>query len=892
MSNFRRFLLIAVLVYSGSAFSQVSVSGRITDTTGRPVPSATVIFKKDTLGIASAFSISDANGNFSLLVTRGKPGWITVSAVNYLTTVYPFQSVQDTVGFHIRLFYSTKQLQEVIVRSIPSVVVSGDTTSFTADNFKRGNEVTIVDLLNNIPGFKALPNGLITYNGRVIDRVLINGDDMTGQNYTGLTKYLDTEGIGRLQVIDNYSNPDNVLSRFTSGQQQVLNIDYKAGFLNKYFGSIEAGLSPDLNFYKGKAQIKYLQKKSKFIGIGSVNNSGSRNADITSFLLSGNRDNDFDIDNSLSQVKSIAQIAELSSSADGLESFNGNNTAYSTLNFIVRPSRKVSLKGRLTAISDKFEQYKNTQMDYNTLPGFSILQQNQFNKKSRDLEGALLVNYFPDNKNQLLFSLTSMLNDNYSGAGTLLNTNSVYTERQEDKFKALGLKFMYNHLRSENAVFTIAADYSDGLKPQGYSVTPVSYADFWGAGSAYNQFTQNAEHRIRDFELRIQQVVKKKRHTIILNSSVRRMMEYLDNNVYFSGNGRFVVNKDSLNNSRAGYTKLGVRLQDRIIFSRKISLNLGINPQVVDLFVDNKYDFNSGKVSRRWLVLPDLGFSWQLSKSGRVNVSVSATPQFYDRRFIGNGFIVQDIASVYKGIDTAAVNSGENLGISYSYINLLKSRIVFVSSLSFSNSPQFYLQDFRSFNNYTFSEIIPTNRKNSFYSLSLSFLRFSRNYKTQFLSQINLLNGSSYNFIQGSIMKVNYRFSQFLLGVNSIVKRIQLKSSLQYSNQVQFFTERFSVNQFYFNLGLNIKMTEQLFFEISNKYLSFFSTSRLKSDLYLTGFDILWKSSNKNVQFNLSGGNIFNFREFSDILITSQNRTTTSYKIFPRVIMAKCTFRF
>ena len=71
-----------------------------------------------------------------------------------------------------------------------------------------------------------------------------------------------------------------------------------------------------------------------------------------------------------------------------------------------------------------------------------------------------------------------------------------------------------------------------------------------------------------------------------------------------------------------------------------------------------------------------------------------------------------------------------------------------------------------------------------------------------------------------------------------VYKRQQLKSSLQYSNQVQFFTERFSVNQFYFNLGLNIKMTEQLFFEISNKYLSFFSTSRLKSDLYLTGFDI------------------------------------------------------
>ena len=113
MSNFRRFLLIAVLVYSGSAFSQVSVSGRITDTTGRPVPSATVIFKKDTLGIASAFSISDANGNFSLLVTRGKPGWITVSAVSILQLFIHFNQFRIRSVFILDYFIAQSSFRKL-----------------------------------------------------------------------------------------------------------------------------------------------------------------------------------------------------------------------------------------------------------------------------------------------------------------------------------------------------------------------------------------------------------------------------------------------------------------------------------------------------------------------------------------------------------------------------------------------------------------------------------------------------------------------------------------------------------------------------------------------------------------------------------------------------------
>src|SRR6478672_9008425 len=78
-------LLIALFLTTGVAFSQVKVSGTVTDSKGAPVEGATVLVKGSTKGAST-----DVTGHFTINVPSSK-SVLVVSSVG-------FQNKQETVG--------------------------------------------------------------------------------------------------------------------------------------------------------------------------------------------------------------------------------------------------------------------------------------------------------------------------------------------------------------------------------------------------------------------------------------------------------------------------------------------------------------------------------------------------------------------------------------------------------------------------------------------------------------------------------------------------------------------------------------------------------------------------------------------------------------------------
>ncbi|MCH5687933.1 hypothetical protein LWM68_28910 [Niabella sp. W65] len=66
-------------------------------------------------------------------------------------------------------------LDEVIVKVVPPVRLNGDTLEFNADAFKLDSNAVVEDLFKRLPGLTIWGDGAITFNGRKILNVYVEG---------------------------------------------------------------------------------------------------------------------------------------------------------------------------------------------------------------------------------------------------------------------------------------------------------------------------------------------------------------------------------------------------------------------------------------------------------------------------------------------------------------------------------------------------------------------------------------------------------------------------------------------------------------------------------------------------------------------------------------------
>jgi len=101
-----------------SLFSQVSISGRITDSTGLPIKS-TIVALKQKSGLILSFSSSDSNGKYllkasTLFITDSL--FVESSILGYANQLKTVTSYVETINFTLNTIYNL----------LPPVVVTND----------------------------------------------------------------------------------------------------------------------------------------------------------------------------------------------------------------------------------------------------------------------------------------------------------------------------------------------------------------------------------------------------------------------------------------------------------------------------------------------------------------------------------------------------------------------------------------------------------------------------------------------------------------------------------------------------------------------------------------------------------------------------------------------
>lgn len=230
-----------LLVFLAHGLSQTKISGKITDSSDSTVlPFVSVILYQYRSNKIIDYTQTNADGNYSLEIPA------VASIITLKTSRLGYRSYQQDViigsdqAQNIALSFSleadVQKLKEVVISG--PIIVKEDTIIYDVEHWIEARDQNLEDVLAKIPGFKISGDGTIQVNGKTINKVLIDGEELTDNGATLITKSISPEDVESIEV--RLDEKDNKLkeSLLDTREYVVLDIKLKESLNKSLFGKV------------------------------------------------------------------------------------------------------------------------------------------------------------------------------------------------------------------------------------------------------------------------------------------------------------------------------------------------------------------------------------------------------------------------------------------------------------------------------------------------------------------------------------------------------------------------------------------------------------------------------------------------------------------------------
>ena len=233
----KKYLLIS-LTFCFISYAQINLEGTITDSLQSPLESASLVaINQKTKGLES-YVLSDVNGKYKLKLSKNTKYNIQVSYIG-LRTINDSISTKEINLIKSYTLRSDIILDEVVVKM--PIVVRGDTLIYNADSFKNGTERKLEDIIDKLPGVEINETGQIEVEGKVVNKLMVNGKDFFDGDTKIGTKNIPSNAVDKIQVLRNYSEVGQLRSVRNNQDNFAINIKLKSGKESFWFGDVTAG---------------------------------------------------------------------------------------------------------------------------------------------------------------------------------------------------------------------------------------------------------------------------------------------------------------------------------------------------------------------------------------------------------------------------------------------------------------------------------------------------------------------------------------------------------------------------------------------------------------------------------------------------------------------------
>jgi hypothetical protein len=190
------------LMMSIAANAQTTVSGKITDADGQPVPSASVTIEEPGKDAIMAFSISNAKGEYKVTFTSaGETVDLKIKAFNQKPVFRNIKNQNQTLNFSLES--DATEIQEVKLKT-RMITKKGDTITYDLKAFESKADRTLADVLKKIPGIEVNGDGSVLYQGEPINKFYVNGKDLMEGGYGTVNNSLPKDAVQKVEVLENH----------------------------------------------------------------------------------------------------------------------------------------------------------------------------------------------------------------------------------------------------------------------------------------------------------------------------------------------------------------------------------------------------------------------------------------------------------------------------------------------------------------------------------------------------------------------------------------------------------------------------------------------------------------------------------------------------------------
>lgn len=241
-----RLILTSLLSFclSATAFADIVIGKVVDASNGEPIPFASFTLSQRTAAMTTTMSgTADSLGNIRTVAGFGSAR-LEVEALGY----YPARhSITATGGIFegdtldvgvIALKPSEVFMDEaLVVANERKFVMHGDTVVFNPRAFKLQQGARLDELIQKLPGV-AVRDGKLYWNNKPL-RIMMNGEELF-MGAEQLTQMLPVEAVENIKTYNKASDFAEKAGRDDGKEDQVLDVNIKKGFLDKWYGDLKA----------------------------------------------------------------------------------------------------------------------------------------------------------------------------------------------------------------------------------------------------------------------------------------------------------------------------------------------------------------------------------------------------------------------------------------------------------------------------------------------------------------------------------------------------------------------------------------------------------------------------------------------------------------------------
>lgn len=878
-------LALAGWIVSVAVQAQPTIYGKVTDTSGAGIPDASILVLDSAGRSVMVFSFTDAEGKYAIKIQETTRVRMTCSAMGFAEASFSLSLKDRPQEHNIVLQERPLELQEVIVRADQPVLQKKDTTVFDVSSFSDGTEDVVEDLLKKIPGLTVGEDGTISVNGKEVEKVMIEGDDLFDKGYRVLTKNMPAQPVNKVEVLQRYS--DNRLLRGVEESDKVaLNLTLHEDAKSQWFTHVNGGYGIKER-HSLSANAFNFSKKNKYYLIGGGNNIGDDATGDIEHLFNPSYVDDV---TTLEDKTPSGQLIDLTTlNLDFKKSrTNLNNDKLISLNGIIRPTEKSRLKGIAFFNHDTRTFRQSTTETFNAInTGFTNTEDHRWNH--RHLDGFGRMEFTHDNKvNQVFKSISSFQQSDGNTENRLAFNEADAAESLETSRTRFDQQLSVTRKPAENVVWILKGRYIDDTQPQHYHTDQFFFADLFPGAPDANAVRQQLKRKTRYAGAGVS-LLKRGNNNDLLEidaqneiHNVRFLSHFalLDDGVMISQPGGYQNDLHYFSNDAhvaAQYTK----------WLKKFSLTGGLALHA--LYNRIREAENDGSQYPLFLN-PSIGISWRpgdhqkLSGSYTFNTTNAALPDVY------RGWTLTGFRSFARGTGTFNQPNASTSTLHYQNGSFAKDFSFYVfafhtRSHSFLSGRNVITQ------NYALTErLLLRNRDmmsihfgaDRFLSAISSNLKFDVSYSQARYK--NIVNDAVRDIhTTGTVASVEIR-SGFLGLFNFHSGTRWTFSAVQSPIRNRFFNQ----NTF---LDLVFRLRQQILFQLQFEHYYFGSAGPENEYVFV---DAQWRYTIKpnKLSLMLRANNLANVDAFTSVSLSDISVSTTSYALMPRFVLLTAEYRF